>query len=139
MIHLTIDGRQIAVEKGTTVLSAAERLGIRIPTLCHVKGLEPSSSCFVCAVEIEGRRNFLPACSMPVEENMVVRTSTEEVRNARRMALELLLSDHAGECEAPCTARCPAGLDIPESNFLFRSFGAGPSVGHTEGQRSAVR
>jgi formate dehydrogenase major subunit len=117
VIRLTIDGRPIAVEPGTTILGAAEWLGIRIPTMCHVKGIEPASSCFVCAVQIEGRRTLSPACAMPVAEGMVVHTQTEDVRQARRMALELLLSDHAGECEAPCAARCPAGLDIP--GFLY--------------------
>src|SRR5512140_1755289 len=117
MIRLTIDGRNIAVEPGTTVLGAAEWLGIRIPTMCHVKGIEPASSCFVCAVQIEGRRTLSPACGMPAAEGMVVHTQTEDVREARKMALELLLSDHAGECDAPCAARCPAGLDIP--GFMF--------------------
>ena len=113
MIALSIDGRRVVVEPGTTVLQAAEWLGIRIPTMCHVQGIEPASSCFVCAVQIEGRRTLSPACAMPVSEAMVVHTATEDVRRARRIALELLLSDHAGECVAPCAARCPAGLDIP--------------------------
>ncbi|MBS1857704.1 MAG: FAD-dependent oxidoreductase [Acidobacteria bacterium] len=113
MIRLTIDGRSVAVDPGTTILGAAEWLGIRIPTMCHVKGIEPAASCFVCAVQIEGRRTLSPACAMPAAEGMVVHTQTEDVRKARRMALELLLSDHAGECRAPCSARCPAGLDIP--------------------------
>ena len=113
MVNLTIDGRRIAVEPGTTVLGAAEWLGIRIPTMCHVQGIEPASSCFVCAVQIEGRRTLSPSCAMPVAEGMVVHTDSDDVRKARQMALELLLSDHAGECVAPCAARCPAGLDIP--------------------------
>lgn len=117
MVQLTIDQQPIEAEEGTTVLAAAERAGIRIPTLCHVKGIEPSASCFVCAVKIEGRRTLSPACAMPVAEGMVIHTDTEEVQKARRMALELLLSDHAGECQAPCAAKCPAGLDIP--GFLF--------------------
>jgi formate dehydrogenase major subunit len=117
MIRLTIDGRKVAVEPGTTILGAAEWLGIRIPTMCHVKGIEPASSCFVCAVQIEGRRTLSPACGMPAAEGMVVHTQTEDVCKARKMALELLLSDHAGECDAPCAARCPAGLDIP--GFMF--------------------
>jgi formate dehydrogenase major subunit len=112
-VALTIDKRSIRVEPGTTVLDAAERLGIRIPTLCHVKGLEPVASCFVCAVQIEDRRTLSPACALPVSDGMVVTTDSEDVRRARKMALELLLSDHAGECVAPCAARCPAGLDIP--------------------------
>ena len=113
MITLTIDGRQITVEPGTTVLDAAQWLGIRIPTMCHVPGIEPASSCFLCAVQIEGRRTLSPACAMPVAPGMVVVTESVDIRNARKMALELLLSDHAGECVAPCAAVCPAGLDIP--------------------------
>lgn len=113
MVTLTIDGRRVSVEAGTTVLDAAKWLGIPIPTLCHVPGIEPAASCFVCAVQIEGRRAFSPACAMPVAEGMAVTTDSADVRAARKMALELLLSDHAGECVAPCAAQCPAGLDIP--------------------------
>ena len=112
-VALTIDNRTIRVDSGTTVLQAAERLGIRIPTLCHVKGLEPVASCFVCAVQVEGQRTLSPACALPVSDGMVVATDSEDVRRAQKMALELLLSDHAGECVAPCAARCSAGLDIP--------------------------
>jgi formate dehydrogenase major subunit len=113
MVNLTIDGRRIGVPPRTTVLEAAQWLGIRIPTMCHVRGIEPGTGCFLCAVQIEGRRTLSPACGMPVAEGMVVVTGSEDVRAARKMALELLLSDHAGECVAPCAAQCPAGLDIP--------------------------
>ncbi|MFN0168608.1 MAG: FAD-dependent oxidoreductase [Bryobacteraceae bacterium] len=113
-VRLMIDHRPIEVETGTTVLEAAQRLGIRVPTLCHIPGLEPVSACFVCAVQVEGRRNHLPACALPVSEGMAVTTDSPEVRSTRKMALELLLSDHAGECAAPCKAACPAGLDIPK-------------------------
>jgi len=113
MVTLTIDGQRVSVEPGTTVLAAAQWLGIRIPTMCHVPGIEPAASCFVCAVQIEGRRTLSPACAMPAAEGMVVATNSPDVRAARKMAIELLLSDHAGECVAPCAARCPAGLDIP--------------------------
>ncbi|HEX6975665.1 MAG TPA: FAD-dependent oxidoreductase [Vicinamibacterales bacterium] len=112
-VTLTIDGRNVEVEAGTTVLAAARALGIDIPTLCDVAGYEPVASCFVCAVQIEGRRTLSPACAMPVAPGMIVRTNTDDVIAARRMALELLLSDHAGECIAPCAAKCPARLDIP--------------------------
>lgn len=117
MPTLTIDGRKVTVEPGATVLEAARWLGIRIPTLCHVPGLEPVSSCFVCAVQIEGRRTLSPSCGLPAADGMVVITDSEDVRAARKMALELLLSDHAGDCVAPCAATCPAGLDIP--GFVF--------------------
>jgi formate dehydrogenase major subunit len=112
-----VDGREIEVPAGATILDAARRLGIPIPTLCHVEGLEPASSCFLCCVQVEGHRVLSPACSMPVSEGMVVTTNSEDVRASRRMALELLLSDHAGDCIAPCSAQCPAGLDIP--GFLY--------------------
>ncbi len=112
-ITINIDGRSGAVPPGTTILGAARELGIAIPTLCHVEGFEPSASCFLCAVKIEGRPNLWPSCATPVAQGMVVTTNSEEVRAARKTALELLLSDHAGECVGPCRTGCPAGLDIP--------------------------
>ncbi len=113
MPALTIDGRHITVQPGTTVLEAAGWLGIRIPTMCRVPGIEPAASCFMCAVQIEGRRTLSPACAMPTADGMVVITDSPDIRTARKLALELLLSDHAGDCVAPCAAQCPAGLDIP--------------------------
>jgi formate dehydrogenase major subunit len=83
--------------------------------MCHVPGIEPASSCFLCAVQIEGRRTLSPACGMPVAEGMVVITNSDDVRTARKIALELLLSDHAGECVAPCAAVCPAGWTFRDS------------------------
>ncbi len=118
MQALTIDSRAVEFQDGATVLDAARALGIHIPTMCHVPGLEPIASCFVCAVQVEGRRNLSPACALPAEDGMVVHTGTEDVRRARKIALELLLSDHAGECMAPCSAQCPAGLDIP--GFVYQ-------------------
>jgi formate dehydrogenase major subunit len=112
-ITLSIDGRSVTVEEGRTVLDAARELGIEIPTLCHVEGLEPVSACFLCCVQVEGMRTLSPSCALPAADGMVVTTDSEDIRAARRMALELLLSDHAGECIAPCAARCPAGLDVP--------------------------
>jgi formate dehydrogenase major subunit len=112
-VTLTIDGRAVTVERGRTVLEAARSLGIQVPTLCHVEGLEPVSACFLCCVQVDGLRTLSPSCALPAADGMVVTTTSEDIRAARRMALELLLSDHAGECVAPCAARCPAGLDVP--------------------------
>ncbi len=112
-LAIAIDGRPISVAPGTTILNAARKLGLAIPTLCHVEGFEPSASCFLCAVKIEGRPNLWPSCATPVAEGMVVTTDSEEVRAARKTSLELLLSDHAGDCVGPCRTGCPAGLDIP--------------------------
>jgi len=112
-VRLTIDGRAIEVPAGSTVLEAAERLGIRIPTLCYLKGTTPLNACFVCIVAIEGQEEMRPACSTVVAEGMVVRSDADDVRDARRTGLELLLSEHYGDCEGPCTLACPADLDIP--------------------------
>jgi len=113
VVRLTIDGRDVRVEEGTTILDAARALGIRVPTLCHVEEVEPSASCFLCAVEIEGRTTLAPSCAMPAAEGMVVHTNSDTVRSSRRMALELLFSDHVGDCIGPCRTGCPARLDIP--------------------------
>jgi len=118
-VKLRIDGRWVEVEPETTILEAARSVGVEIPTLCHGEGLEPVGSCFVCAVEIEGLSRLIPSCVARVDDGMVVRTQTDAVRSARRSALELLLSDHAGDCVAPCVAACPAGMDIPAMNLLI--------------------
>jgi len=112
-INLTIDGRAVAVPAGQTILEAARALGLTIPTLCHIEGFEPSASCFLCAVKIEGRPNLWPSCATLVAEGMAVISNSDEVRAARKTSLELLLSDHAGDCVGPCRTGCPAGLDIP--------------------------
>lgn len=112
-IDLTIDGRAVRVEAGTTILQAARGAGIDIPTLCYLEGFEAPAACSMCLVQIEGRRTLTPSCAVPVADGMIVSTATDDVRQARRMALELLLSDHAGECIAPCVGACPASLDIP--------------------------
>jgi NADPH-dependent glutamate synthase beta subunit-like oxidoreductase/ferredoxin len=114
MVKLTIDNRPVEAPAGTTILAAAAQVGIRIPTLCHLSGLEPATSCFVCVVQIEGRRELSPACATRVVAGMVVQTQTEDVRRARQTALELLLSDHAGDCVGPCTLGCPAHLEIAD-------------------------
>ncbi len=113
-LTLKIDGREVEARPGETILQAARRAGIRIPTLCHVEGFAPSASCFLCAVKIEGRPNLWPSCAMPVAPGMVVDTASAEVRDARKTALELLVSDHAGDCVGPCQTGCPARLRIPD-------------------------
>jgi formate dehydrogenase major subunit len=112
-VSLTVDGRPVSVPSGTTILGAARALGIAIPTLCYVEGFEHSASCFLCAVKLEGRPNLWPSCATPAAEGMKVITASDEVRDARKTSLELLLSDHAGDCVGPCRTGCPAGLDIP--------------------------
>ncbi len=115
-LSLTIDGQKVEVAPGATILAAARKLGIVIPTLCHVEGFAPSASCFICAVKIEGRPGLSPSCAMPAAEGMKIATNSEEVRAARKTALELLISDHTGDCVGPCKTGCPARLNIP--NFI---------------------
>lgn len=112
-IHLTIDGQPVSVPPGTTIRAAAEQVGIAIPVLCHRPGMEPSGSCMVCAVKVNGRPGFVPSCALRAESGMIVQTDGEEIASFRRSALELLLSDHRGECLASCQRTCPAGMDIP--------------------------
>ena len=87
------------VPEGTTILHAARQAGIKIPTLCHVEGLQTIGACRICVVELEDARNLVASCSMPVAKGMKVHTNTRRVREARRMVVELLLSEHNGECQ----------------------------------------
>lgn len=113
MPKVFIDHREVEIPVGATILEAARRLGVEIPTLCHREGLEPATSCLVCLVKVLGQDKLVPACATRVSEGMQIESETLEVHQVRRMALELLLSDHAGECLAPCQLACPAQLDIP--------------------------
>ncbi len=110
---LTIDNRKVEVEDGATILDAAGKLGIEIPTMCFLKGYEPATSCMICIVQVEGLINFVPACATIAEEGMTVHSSSEEIIHARKAALELLLSDHLGDCLGPCEVTCPAHMNIP--------------------------
>ncbi len=113
MPTLFIDTHPITVSDGATILDAARAAGVEIPTICFRADCRPSTSCMVCVVKLRDRPHFVPACSMPAEEGMAVESDTPEVHAARRTALELLMSDHTGDCEAPCRFLCPAGMDIP--------------------------
>ncbi len=103
MVNLIIDNRSVTVEDGTTILDAARKINIKIPTLCYLdlgklKMLNKVSSCRICSVEVEGRRNLAPSCSTPVTEGMKVKTNSKRVLFARRKILELLLSNHPFDC-----------------------------------------
>ena len=98
MIKLNIDGNDIEVEEGTTILEAARKINIDIPTLCYMKGINEIGDCRMCLVEIEGRRNLVASCIQKAEEGMIVRTNTEKAYNARRTMLQLILSEHNRSC-----------------------------------------
>jgi len=97
-ITVNIDGTDVKVPMGTTILDAAKRVGVRIPTLCHHPDLCVAGVCRVCVVEVEGQRALQAACAFPVTSSLKVRTHTKAVRQARRHVLDLLLSTHYGEC-----------------------------------------
>jgi NADH dehydrogenase/NADH:ubiquinone oxidoreductase subunit G len=99
MTDLTINGIGISVEDGTTILEAAKLIGIEIPTLCHIQGQEPLGACRICVVEVAGAKTLMPSCATPVTRGMVVHTNTKKVRDARRLVVELILSEHEGNCQ----------------------------------------
>lgn len=112
-MKLNIDGRVIEAESSETILSVARRVGIHIPTLCYLDGKGSLESCGVCMVEVEGQRALVPACAYRVSDGIIVRTDSPEIRSVRKRAVELLLSEHLGDCEAPCEIACPAHVNIP--------------------------
>ena len=122
MPKLFIDNREVEVDKGATILDAADKLGIEIPTMCFLKDYKPSTSCMVCVVKVNGLDNLVPACGTVVKDDMRVESNSEEVRQARKAALELLLSDHVGDCLGPCQVICPARMNIP---LMIRQITAG--------------
>lgn len=98
MVNATINGKAVCVEKGTTILKAATMAGIKIPTLCYLEEINEIGACRVCMVEIEGKDHLVAACNNVVEEGMVIYTNTTKVYAARRMNVELILSQHDYQC-----------------------------------------
>lgn len=99
MHNISINGKSATVPKDYTILQAASSMGIKIPTLCYLEGLTPMGACRVCVVEVDGQPNLAAACSTPTRDNMVVHTNNKRVREARRTVVELLLSEHEGDCQ----------------------------------------
>ncbi|BBO16266.1 formate dehydrogenase subunit alpha [Candidatus Brocadia pituitae] len=98
MVSLVIDGKKVKAEPVQTILQAAQKVGIHIPTLCHDPRLDPSGACRMCVVEVEGARSLVASCATPVTEGMKVSTRTESVTRARKLNLELLWSHHPNDC-----------------------------------------
>lgn len=111
MIKVIINGKEIIAEKGKTILQIAEANSIEIPTLCYIEEIKPYGACGLCTVEVEGMPKLLRACSAVASDGMVINTDTPRVRQSRKIALELLMSDHTGDCKGPCSLNCPAGTD----------------------------
>ena len=111
MLNLTINGKAIQVEEGTTILQAARDNGIYIPTLCYDEAVKVYGACGLCVVEVQGMPKLLRSCSAKCTEGMVINTESERVVHSRKIAMELLMSAHDGDCIAPCQLNCPARTD----------------------------
>jgi formate dehydrogenase alpha subunit len=98
LVKLTINGKEVEVPRGSTILQAAESNGIEIPTLCYLKDLSPMGSCRMCVVEVKGNRLLPASCVTPVAPGMEVQTESPAVINARRTILELLIANHPLDC-----------------------------------------
>ncbi|MDD5697501.1 MAG: FAD-dependent oxidoreductase [Victivallaceae bacterium] len=113
-IKFILDGREVTAAPGQTILQAAGVHGVRIPALCYNEKISRTTSCFVCVVKDVKTGRFLPSCSSCPSPGQEIDASGPEVRDMRKTALELLLSEHAGDCEAPCTLACPAHAPVEE-------------------------
>src|SRR2546430_3541577 len=121
LVKLTIDGREVQAAPGTLVIDAAKARGIEIPAFCYYEGLTLQAACRMCLVEVEKMPKLMVACTLPVAEGMVVRTETEQVRQARKYTLEFLLTNHPLDCPV-----CDKGGECELQDMVFR-YGAGES------------
>lgn len=112
-VTITLNDRRLEVPAELTILDAARAQGINIPTLCFMQGAGRFTSCMLCVVHELVTDRLLPSCSAPVTEGMRIETENLRVKEARRDALDFLLSEHVGDCDAPCQRACPAQMDIP--------------------------
>lgn len=111
-IKITLNGIEMTGKKGDTILNIAAANGVEIPNLCYNENLKLYGACGLCLVEAEGSPKLMRACSAVANDGMVLSTETERVKKARKIALELIMSDHEGDCVAPCSLNCPAHTDI---------------------------
>ena len=119
MVKLKIDNREVEATKGALLMATIRGTGVDVPSMCYLEGEPHLASCMVCVVKDQKTGKLIPSCSLGVEEGMDIISGDEEVREARRTALELLLSEHVGDCEAPCQVTCPAHMNIPLMNRLL--------------------
>ena len=124
-MKITIDNQEFELDEPMTILLAAKKMGIEIPTMCYFDGYDPFTSCMICMIKETGSGAKLPACSAQAFDGMVVETQSDEIKKFRKSTLELLLSDHVGDCEAPCRRGCAVDLEIPR---MIRETGANQMV-----------
>ena len=127
LVTLTLDGQQVTVPQGTSIMRAAALAGTTIPKLCASDNLEAFGSCRLCLVEIEGRAGYPASCTTPVAPDMVVRTQTPRLKQLRRGVMELYISDHPLDCRArtiwsrPRTRPTPISISTPPSASSARA------------------
>ncbi len=111
-IRVNIDGKELLAHDGYTILEVARQHNIDIPTLCQDDKLEHYGSCGMCVVEVEGSPRLFRACSTAIRDGMMINTYSDRIRESRKTTLELLLSNHRGDCKAPCSLGCPGHVDV---------------------------
>jgi len=111
LFRLNINGKEVTGRPGQTILEVARENGIEIPTLCYDERIDIYGACGLCVVEVEGIPKLLRSCATEISNGMIIHTETERVKGSRKVALELLLSDHVGDCRPPCRQACPAHTD----------------------------
>ena len=140
MVTLTINGQTVQVPAGTTILEAAEKAGIKIPTLCYLKDINEIAACRMCVVEVEGSDRLAAACDTPVEEGLMVRTNSPKVRKARRVNTELLLSQHASYCSTCIrSGNCPLQKLANDLNIHEMPYHVHVARGYTDTSTPLVR
>ncbi|MDR0711960.1 MAG: (2Fe-2S)-binding protein [Prevotellaceae bacterium] len=118
-MKIFIDNKEADVLPGETLIETARRVGVAVPSLCYAKNAEHKSSCMVCAVRNSDNGQIIPSCTTLPVEGMRIETDNPEVRLSRTLSLELLLSDHRADCEAPCGVACPGNMDVAAMNRLY--------------------
>ena len=113
-IKIIIDNQEYFGDNGQTILDVAKANNISIPTLCHNEKISQTTSCFVCVVKDKKSGRYMPSCSAKISEGMEIESESNDVFEMRQSALNLLLSEHSGDCEAPCTIACPAHALVEE-------------------------
>ena len=112
-MKVKIDNHELELDEPTTIYHAAQDVGVEIPVMCYKEGHDYFTSCMICEVKDKTSGRVLPACSASVEDGMEIETQCEEIRERRKSTLELLLSEHIGDCEAPCQRVCSIHSEIP--------------------------
>ncbi|HIG28894.1 MAG TPA: FAD-dependent oxidoreductase, partial [Verrucomicrobiales bacterium] len=112
-MKLTIDNHELETDEPLTIFQAAEKVGIKVPVMCYKEGYDYFTSCMICMVKDQKTGMTHPACSAKIADGMQIETNCDEIQEHRKFTLELLLSEHVGDCEAPCQRLCAVHSEVP--------------------------